>query len=79
MTNLFETGKRIWVDAQTHKIAKERARLEGIQLKDLVRKAVELYISAPPLGQILLEMGYITPAQLEEALKHQERLRKKGR
>lgn len=79
MTKLLETGKRIWVDAETHKLAKERARLEGIQLKDFVKKAIEMYISAPPLGQILLERGHITPEQLEQALKYQKQLRAKKR
>jgi len=79
MAQLLETGKRIWVDAETHKLAKERARLEGIQLKDLVKKAIEMYVSAPLLGQILLERGLITPEQLEQALKYQEQLRTKGR
>lgn len=79
MAQLLEIGKRIWVDANTHKLAKERAKFEGIQLKDLVKKAVELYISAPPLGQILLERGLITKEQLEEALKYQEQLRAKKR
>ena len=50
---------------------------KGYATEDQVRAAVERQETRLPLGQILVEQGVLTPAQLEELLIEQEVIRQK--
>jgi len=50
-----------------------RARLERRSMSAIMREAIRAYLERPPLGQILIERGLITPEQLEEALREQRK------
>jgi DNA-binding transcriptional MerR regulator len=46
--------------------------------QDEINKALDSFDKRRPFGQILVDMKFITPQQLEEALEKQKELRKKG-
>ena len=46
--------------------------------QDEINKALDSFDKRKPFGEILVDLKFITPQQLEEALKKQEELRKKG-
>lgn len=46
--------------------------------QDEINNALDSFDKRKPFGQILVDMKFITPQQLEEALEKQEELRKKG-
>ena len=46
--------------------------------QDEINKALDSFDKRKPFGQILVDLKFITPQQLEEALEKQKELRKKG-
>ena len=46
--------------------------------QDEINKALDSFDKRKPFGEILIDMKFITPQQLEEALEKQKELRKKG-